>query len=183
MMLTNEYKFSHILLKDIEGSLTIFNRLYFSISWARTWGSWAWQSIRILISVLLAGSKSSCQGFSCFSLSFYIFYILYIFFIATFFSRFSFHKYLFFIERFPYYSATLFCLSFNFPIFSIKRGRSEVDASILCLIGFPFLPRERFRTISFSSRNFLFFFPFFFQFEEEYLFRIYKSSTKMYYMD
>lgn len=67
-----------------------------------------------------------------------------------------------FYLSFPYYSATLFCLSFNFPIFSIKRGRGEVDAvsSILCLIGFPFLPRERFRTISFSSRNFLsYFFP------------------------
>lgn len=67
-----------------------------------------------------------------------------------------------FYLSFPYYSATLFCLSFNFPIFSIKRGRGEVDAvsSILCLIGFPFLPRERFRTIFFSSRNFLsYFFP------------------------
>lgn len=67
-----------------------------------------------------------------------------------------------FYLSFPYYSATLFCLSFNFPIFSIKRDRGEVDAvsSILCLIGFPFLPRERFRTISFSSRNFLsYFFP------------------------
>lgn len=67
-----------------------------------------------------------------------------------------------FYLSFPYYSATLFCLSFNFPIFSIKRGRGEVDAvsSILCLIGFPFLPRERFRIISFSSRNFLsYFFP------------------------
>lgn len=67
-----------------------------------------------------------------------------------------------FYLSFPYYFATLFCLSFNFPIFSIKRGRGEVDAvsSILCLIGFPFLPRERFRTIFFSSRNFLsYFFP------------------------
>lgn len=66
-----------------------------------------------------------------------------------------------FYLSFPYYSATLFCLSFNFPIFSIKRGRGEVDAvsSILCLIGFPFLPRERFRTISFlfSQFSFLFF--------------------------
>lgn len=45
-----------------------------------------------------------------------------------------------FIGKLPFLlSATLFCLSFNFPIFSAKQTRGEIDVipSILCLIGFP----------------------------------------------
>lgn len=124
------------------------------------------------------------RDFHVFHYPLYIY--IYTFFIALLLSLvFLFYKYLFFIERFPYYSATLLCLSFNFPILPIKRGRGEVDAvSSDTLFNWFSIspPREIPNYFYFSSRNLLSFL--FFQFQGECLLLCNnKSSTKMYYTD
>lgn len=70
-------------------------------------------------------------------ISFFLFYFFFVF-LRLFLYRLS------LIQRFIgklsfLLSATFFCLSFNFPIFSAKQARGEIDVipSILCLIGFP----------------------------------------------
>lgn len=113
---------------------------FFSIGWARTRGSWAWQernpsgswfpcywqgSIEILVSGILMFSPISFFISSSSSSVFFLYRLSLI------------HR---FIGKLPFLlSATLFCLSFNFPIFSAKQARGEIDVipSILCLIGFP----------------------------------------------
>lgn len=119
-----------------------------------------------------ARSKFSCQGFWCFLLFLFFFFISSSSSSVFFLYRLSLiHR---FIGKLPFLlSATFFCLSFNFPIFSAKQAPGEIDVipSILCLIGFPSF-RGNFAV-------FLFFLDFFllvrriFRVSRKYLFGIY----------